>query len=98
MVLLVIMVSVLVCWWWKGRQELQAVRQEVVILQKEIDTIIGANSSLQSRIDSVDDSFFLETEARERLGMARAGEVVYYFVSDGAILQQEYVHGQPEAN
>lgn len=82
--LVLVMVAILVGWWWRGYQQLRAVKREVARLEEKIDSLITANEALRARIEHVDDAFFIEREAREKLGLARENEIVYIFRSSEA--------------
>jgi cell division protein FtsB len=62
----------------RGLPELQHARTRVAALEAEIARIEAENERLRAEIESVKkSSFAIERIAREDLGMARKGEVVY---------------------
>jgi cell division protein FtsB len=62
----------------EGTSELQQTRQRVEVLQQEIERLRAENQQLAEQINSLRSSTFsIEKIAREELGMAREGEVVY---------------------
>jgi cell division protein FtsB len=62
----------------EGISELQQARQRVATLQQEIDRLRLENQQLAERINDLRNSTFsVEKIAREDLGMAKPGEIVY---------------------
>jgi cell division protein FtsB len=62
----------------RGLPELQHARTRVAELRAEIAKVESENARLRAEIESVrKSSFAVERIAREDLGMARKGEVVY---------------------
>lgn len=62
----------------EGISELQQSRQRVAVLQQEIDRLRAENQQLAEQINNLRKSTFaVEKIAREDLGMAREGEIVY---------------------
>lgn len=62
----------------RGLPELQESRTQVANLQAEISRLVEDNARLRAEIDSVKrSSYAIERIAREDLGMARQGEIVY---------------------
>lgn len=69
----------------EGISELQRARQRVSDLQKRIEALEAENARLETEIRSLQESnFAMERIAREDLGMAREGEVVYMLPKEEA--------------
>lgn len=69
-----------------GMAELQKSRQRVAALQVDVDRLRAENQRLGSEISSLRKSTLaVERIAREDLGMARDGEIVYVLREDGTV-------------
>jgi len=67
----------------EGISELQQARQRVAALQQDIERLRAENQQLAEQINNLRNSTFsVEKIAREDLGMAKEGEIVYV-VEDG---------------
>ncbi len=59
--------------------ELQKARSEIAAQEEELNLLRGENEYLRARADSLqNDSATLEKLARERFGMIRDGEILYF--------------------
>jgi cell division protein FtsB len=59
--------------------ELRQARSEIAAQEEELNLIRGENEYLRARADSLqNDSATLEKLARERFGMIRDGEILYF--------------------
>lgn len=68
-------------WGLKVEQDINRVDEKLQRMRGEIRQIEEKNQNLQSIIDKkINDPFFREKLAREKLGLARKGEVVYKIV------------------
>ena len=64
----------------RGLHELQHARKRVDALRADIARVEAENARLRAEIESVKkSSYAIERIAREDLGMARQGEIVYMF-------------------
>jgi cell division protein FtsB len=62
----------------EGISELQRARQRVAVLQQDIERLRTENQQLAEQVHNLRNSTFsVEKIAREDLGMAREGEIVY---------------------
>ena len=69
-----------------GMAELQKSRQRVASLQVDVDRLRAENQRLGGEISSLRKSTLaVERIAREDLGMARDGEIVYVLREDGSV-------------
>lgn len=78
-----------------ANKKIESVRQEVTELEKE-------NNSLQAQLEFVSSGEYLEKEARDKLGLAKEGEIVV-ILPDEEVLQKiaPVTHGEefiPKSN
>jgi cell division protein FtsB len=66
-----------------GTSELQAARRRVAELEANISRLEAENRKLTAEIESIKQSTFaIERIAREKLGMSRPGETVYFLPAE----------------
>lgn len=69
----------------RGLLELRRLRGESAALERSNQELQGRNRGLERRMGALkDDPTTIERLARERLGMVKEGEVVYYLSREGA--------------
>ncbi|MGH2704357.1 MAG: septum formation initiator family protein [Actinomycetota bacterium] len=56
--------------------------ERIATEQQRLDKLTRENRELERRLSRLDDPAYLETQARQRLGMARPGETVYLIPED----------------
>ena len=64
-----------------GRRLNEATQQQAA-LEKQLQQQMQANQALQSDLAKKDDEEFIKDLAREQLGLAEAGERIFYDVND----------------
>jgi len=75
--LLVAEIAFLFGWWLKIEHDIGKLDKKLQKAQDEIQQILEKNK------EKINDPFFIEKMAREKLGLAKKGEVVYKIVSKG---------------
>ena len=76
----------------KADTQIQAVKNKITNLKNE-------NSQLTSQITSVESEFFVEKQARDKLGLAKKGEIVLILPNDIEslnLLSQTEIEDKPE--
>lgn len=73
-------IGFLFLWWVRIHYDIARVKRQVESVREEIRKLEQENEMLQERIQRVDEPFFLERMAREKLGLADKGEAVYRIV------------------
>jgi len=82
--LLVAEIAFLFGWWLKIEHDIGKLDKKLQKAQDEIQQILEKNKKLQTILEEkINDPFFIEKMAREKLGLAKKGEVVYKIVSKG---------------
>jgi len=61
------------------RRSLYEVRQELPGLTRELALLEEERGRLQSRLEGGADDEFIEALARERLGLVKSGDIIFYF-------------------
>ena len=79
-VLLVIEIGFLFGWSLRIRWDIRKLDGEVGKIRDEIQQIETKNKTLADMEIKLNDLFFREKLARERLGLARTGEVLYHII------------------
>lgn len=79
--LLIVEIGFLFGWWFKARQDIYRLDKKVQKMRGEIQQLEEENKKLQEIVEKkINEPFFREKLARERLGLAQEGEVVYRIV------------------
>lgn len=81
--LIVVEIGFLSGWWLKAKWDISKMDRKVEKTREEIQKIEKENERLQNMKRKIDDPFFMEKLAREKLGLAKKGEVVYKIVPGG---------------
>ena len=61
-------------------------QDQVAIVEQQIQSLKGKKQSLQQELDNVKSQSFVESEARNKLNMARDNEVVVVFPQQSSVL------------
>lgn len=69
----------------KVRQDIRRLDLEVAKEKDKIHRLEVENNNLQEIKENLNDPFFIEKLAREKLGLAKKGEVVYKIVPRGSL-------------
>ncbi len=81
LILLFLEVLFLSGWGIKARLDIKQVQDETRLIREDICKLQEENQKLNQIKKNLTDSFYMEKEAREKLGLAKKGEIVYKIVS-----------------
>ena len=81
LVIAVLMVYALISLFVVHRQTRQ-LQDRAATLQQQVSEMIQANAELQYQIDHSEDDDMIESVAREKLGLVKPGEKIFYDTSD----------------
>ena len=81
LVIAVLMVYALISLFVVHRQTRQ-LQDRAATLQQQVSEMTQANAELQYRIDHSEDDDMIESVAREKLGLVKPGEKIFYDTSD----------------
>lgn len=81
LVIAVLMVYALISLFVVHRQTRQ-LQDRAATLQQQVSEMTQANSELQYQIDHSEDDDMIESVAREKLGLVKPGEKIFYDTSD----------------
>ncbi len=76
--ILVIVESLFLLFWGiKSYYVVNLSQKEIRKVEEKLDQLKSENQRLKEQMNSLEDPFYLEKMAREKLGLAREGEIVY---------------------
>jgi len=76
--ILVIIESLFFLFWGiKSYYTINLSQKEIRKVEEKLDQLKLENQRLKEQINSLEDPFYLEKMAREKLGLAKKGEIVY---------------------
>jgi len=76
--ILVIVESLFLLFWGiKSYYTINLSQKEIRKVEEKLDQLKLENQRLKEQINSLEDPFYLEKMAREKLGLAKKGEIVY---------------------
>ena len=81
LVIAVLMVYALISLFVVHRQTRQ-LQDRAATLQQQVSEMTQANAALQYQIDHSEDDDMIESVAREKLGLVKPGEKIFYDTSD----------------
>ena len=81
LVIAVLMVYALISLFVVHRQTRQ-LQDRAATLQQQVSEMTQANAELQYQIDNSEDDDMIESVAREKLGLVKPGEKIFYDTSD----------------
>lgn len=81
LVIAVLMVYALISLFVVHRQTRQ-LQDRAATLQQQVSEMTQANAELQYKIDHSEDDDMIESVAREKLGLVKPGEKIFYDTSD----------------
>ena len=81
LVIAVLMVYALISLFVVHRQTRQ-LQDRAATLQQQVSEMTQANAELQYQIDHIEDDDMIESVAREKLGLVKPGEKIFYDTSD----------------
>ncbi len=78
----VVVIALLVAWGTSGALRIRAIRQEITVAERDIETLRARATALTQTIDRLrNDPAYIEKLAREEHGLVREGETVLKFPS-----------------
>ncbi len=81
LILLLLEILFLSGWVIKARLDIKQVQDKTRLIREDIRKLQEENQKLDQIKKNLTDPFYIEKEAREKLGLARKGEIVYKIVS-----------------
>ncbi len=77
LILVIIESLFLLFWGIKSYYTINLSQKEIRKVEEKLDQLKLENQRLKEQINSLEDPFYLEKMAREKLGLAKKGEIVY---------------------
>ncbi len=77
LILVIIESLFLLFWGIKSYYTINLSQKEIRKVEKKLEQLKLENQRLKEQINSLEDPFYLEKMAREKLGLAKEGEIVY---------------------
>lgn len=63
-------------------RQTRQLQDRAAVLQQQVSDMTQSNAELQYQIDHSDDDDMIESVAREKLGLVKPGEKIFYDTSD----------------
>lgn len=77
LILVFIESSFLLFWGGKSYYQVRQAQKQVKKVEKELNQLRLENKILMQQVENMKDPFYLEKMAREKLGLAKKGEIIY---------------------
>jgi len=77
LILVIIESLFLLFWGIKSYYTINLSQKEIRKVEEKLEQLKLENQKLKEQINSLEDPFYLEKMAREKLGLAKEGEIVY---------------------
>ena len=77
LILVIVESSLLLFWGIKSYYTINLSQKEIRKVEEKLDQLKLENQGLKEQMNSLEDPFYLEKMAREKLGLAKEGEIVY---------------------
>ena len=77
LILVFIESSFLLFWGAKSYYQVRQAQNQVRKVQEELNQLKLENKILMEQVENIKDPFYLEKMAREKLGLAKEGEIIY---------------------
>ena len=77
LILVLIESSFLLFWGAKSYYQVRQAQNQVRRVQEELNQLKLENKTLMEQVENIKDPFYLEKMAREKLGLAKEGEIIY---------------------
>ena len=77
LILVIIESSLLLFWGIKNYYTINLSQKEIRKVEEKLEQLKSENQRLKEQMNSLEDPFYLEKMAREKLGLAKKGEIVY---------------------
>ncbi|MFQ6067529.1 MAG: septum formation initiator family protein [bacterium] len=80
LILVFIESSFLLFWGAKSYYQVRQAQDQVRRVEQELNQLRLENKTLMEQVEKMKDPFYLEKMAREKLGLAKKGEIIYKIV------------------
>ncbi len=77
LILVFIESSFLLFWGAKSYYQVRQAQNQVKKVEEELNQLRLENKTLMQQVENMKDPFYLEKMAREKLGLAKKGEIIY---------------------
>ncbi len=81
LIILLLEILILSGWGIKARLDIKQIQDETRLVKEDIRILQEENQKLHQMRENLAVPFYIEKDAREKLGLAREGEIVYKIVS-----------------